>query len=38
MKKILLHHEYTHDFEYYDATSQTYDFTAVMSANTPVSM
>lgn len=37
-KEILLQSEYSHDFEYYDSLSQTYDFTAVMAGNTPVQM
>lgn len=30
--------EYTHDFEYYDSLSDTYDFSHVMASNTPVSL
>lgn len=38
MTEILLYQEYSHDFEYYDALSNTYELSAVMQANTPVQM
>lgn len=38
MSKALLVQEYSHDFEYYDSLSNTYDFTAVMSGNTSVNL
>lgn len=35
---MLLNTEYSYDFEYYDALSNTYDFTHVMTANVPVQL
>lgn len=32
----MFYSEYSHDFEYYDALSDTYDFSHVMTANTSV--
>lgn len=34
--ELLLFQEYSHDFEYYDALSQTYDFSHVMTKVKPV--
>lgn len=37
-KQPLLYVEYSHDFEYYDSTSLTYDFSHVMASNKTVQL